>query len=64
VLTTEGQDIKLAPSRFEMGRNFANKLWNAARFLLMQDRPKKFTVNTPAENVEDGQGEGQALQIE
>lgn len=48
VLTTEGQDIKLAPSRFEMGRNFANKLWNAARFLLMQKRPDRFTVIEPA----------------
>ena len=35
-LNTEGQDIKLAPTRFEMGRNFANKLWNAGRFLVMQ----------------------------
>lgn len=35
-LNTEGQDIKLAPTRFEMGRNFANKLWNAGRFLQMQ----------------------------
>ncbi|MHC4884442.1 MAG: valine--tRNA ligase [Planctomycetota bacterium] len=34
-LTTEGQDIKLAPTRFEMGRNFINKLWNASRFCLM-----------------------------
>jgi valyl-tRNA synthetase len=33
VLTTEGQDIHLAPSKFEMGRNFSNKLWNAYRFL-------------------------------
>lgn len=33
-LTTEGQDIKLDPVRFEMGRNFMNKLWNAARFTL------------------------------
>ena len=33
-LATEGQDIKLAPSRFEGGRNFANKLWNAYRFLM------------------------------
>jgi valyl-tRNA synthetase len=48
VLTTEGQDIKLAPSRFEMGRNFANKLWNAARFLLMQERPDRFSINEPA----------------
>ena len=34
-LTTEGQDIKLAESRFEGGRNFVNKLWNAARFTAM-----------------------------
>jgi len=33
VLTTEGQDINLDPTRFEMGRNFANKIWNAFRFL-------------------------------
>ncbi len=49
VLTTEGQDIKLAPSRFEMGRNFANKIWNAARFLLMQERPDRFTTCEPPE---------------
>ncbi|MBF0431019.1 MAG: valine--tRNA ligase [Fibrobacteria bacterium] len=33
-LTSEGQDIKLSPTKFEMGRNFANKLWNAVRFVL------------------------------
>ncbi len=35
MLSTEGQDLRLSESRFEMGRNFANKLWNAARFVLM-----------------------------
>jgi valyl-tRNA synthetase len=35
VLTTEGQDVKLSPTKFEMGRNFANKVWNASRFVLM-----------------------------
>ena len=35
MLTTEGQDLKLAESRFEGGRNFVNKLWNASRFVLM-----------------------------
>lgn len=35
MLTTEGQDLKLAKTRFEMGRNFTNKIWNAARFVLL-----------------------------
>ncbi len=34
-LSTGGQDIKHDPRRFEQGRNFANKLWNAARFALL-----------------------------
>jgi valyl-tRNA synthetase len=32
--TAPGNDIKLAPSRLEAGRNFANKLWNATRFVV------------------------------
>ncbi len=31
-MTTEGQDLKLDETRFEMGRNFMNKVFNAARF--------------------------------
>ena len=31
----EGDDLKLSPTSFEQGRNFANKLWNAARFVQM-----------------------------
>ena len=33
--TYGGQDIKISDERFEYGRNFANKLWNASRFVLM-----------------------------
>jgi valyl-tRNA synthetase len=33
-LTVEGQDVKLNTEKFEMGRNFANKIWNASRFSL------------------------------
>ena len=32
--TSPGNDIRLSPSRLEAGRNFANKLWNATRFVI------------------------------
>lgn len=40
-MTTEGQDLKLSPARFEGGRNFVNKVFNAGRFLLLNlgERP-------------------------
>lgn len=34
-ITACGQDVYLSPAKFEIGRNFANKIWNASRFLLM-----------------------------
>ncbi len=33
--STGGQDVRWDSRRVEMGRNFNNKLWNAARFVLM-----------------------------
>ena len=37
--TTQGQDVFLSKERFEQGRNFANKIWNASRFILMNLEP-------------------------
>ena len=48
--STGGQDIRWDERRVEMGRNFNNKLWNAARFAAMNfgaDVPELGTV-TPA----------------
>ena len=36
-MAAQGRDIKLAPSRVEGYRNFATKLWNAARFAEMNE---------------------------
>ena len=33
--TYGGQDIKISDERFEYGRNFANKIWNASRFVMI-----------------------------
>jgi valyl-tRNA synthetase len=32
--TSPGQDIALSPAKMDGGRNFSNKLWNAARFVI------------------------------
>jgi valyl-tRNA synthetase len=34
MITAQGADVFLAKDTFDIGRNFGNKLWNAARFLL------------------------------
>ena len=34
-ITAQGQDVFLSKERFEQGRNFANKIWNASRFILL-----------------------------
>jgi len=37
--TSPGNDTKLTQSKLEGGRNFANKLWNAARFVVRSIEP-------------------------
>ncbi len=48
-LTTEGQDVRLAENRFETGRNFMNKVWNAGRFASAYPDPGPL----PPERAED-----------
>jgi len=38
-ITAQGQDVYLSKERFEQGRNFANKIWNASRFIMMNLDP-------------------------
>ncbi|MDP6686195.1 MAG: class I tRNA ligase family protein, partial [Candidatus Omnitrophota bacterium] len=38
-ITSTGQDVYLSKEKFHIGRNFANKIWNASRFVLMNVDP-------------------------
>ncbi len=54
--TAPGNDIKLAPARLEAARNFANKLWNAARFVikaLPEGRELDLEIQSDNQPVED-----------
>jgi valyl-tRNA synthetase len=44
-ITSQGQDVYLSKERFEQGRNFANKIWNASRFILMNLDPAQIRVD-------------------
>ncbi|MBP7215845.1 MAG: valine--tRNA ligase [Candidatus Omnitrophica bacterium] len=44
-ITAQGQDVFLSKERFEQGRNFANKIWNAARFISMNLNPQQVRVD-------------------
>jgi len=35
LLAIQGRDIKLSEKRFESVKHFANKIWNASRYILM-----------------------------
>ena len=49
MLTATGQDVYVSDEKFEIGRNFGTKIWNAARFMQMQteDAPRP-TSHAPA----------------
>jgi len=39
LIINSGQDIYVSKDKFEIGRNFANKVWNASRLVLMNTAP-------------------------
>ncbi|MBI1381434.1 MAG: valine--tRNA ligase [Planctomycetaceae bacterium] len=57
MLTREGQDVRLSENRFEEGRRFTNKIWNAARFVLQRmgpaDGQRKFALDGLELELED-----------
>ncbi len=59
MLTSEGQDINLAESNFEMGRNFSNKLWNSFRFLTLN-----YTENELPELIQNNDFLNKAEELE
>jgi valyl-tRNA synthetase len=52
-LAPQGTDILFAREKCEIGRNFANKLWNAARFLLMKQEQAGDTNEPYTEDLFD-----------
>ena len=47
-ITATGQDVYVNNEKFEMGRNFGTKIWNAARFMQMHREKLSKTLDTAA----------------
>ncbi|HAL93020.1 MAG TPA: hypothetical protein DCM68_08370 [Verrucomicrobia bacterium] len=46
-LTATGQDVYISKEKFELGRNFGTKIWNASRFLQMHTGERAVDVRDP-----------------
>jgi len=46
IVSSRGNDIYISDKKFEIGRNFATKIWNASRFLLSNLENSKLTVDS------------------
>jgi valyl-tRNA synthetase len=47
---TPGNDLKLSTNRIEANRNFANKIWNAARFVVMKLQDGELAIDASDPN--------------
>ena len=52
-VATGGQDIRWDERRVEMGRNYANKLWNAARFAMLNLQGEDVAAEPTPERLAD-----------
>ena len=54
--STAGNDMSLGQDKLESGRNFVNKVWNAARFILQSlesERPEAQALEVRPQRIED-----------
>ena len=64
--TTMGNDIKYMPEKLEQASNFANKIWNAAKFITMNmvDKEEIFKFNEENYNAKTNTYKTEALKLE
>ena len=60
-MASEGQDLYLSENKFLIGRNFANKLWNASRLIIEPPPPGSGFVRARAERLEGASGQKEPL---
>ncbi len=53
MILNSGQDIFISKEKFEIGRNFANKLWNASRFVQMNIKDGIKATDLSSFNLDD-----------
>ena len=56
LIAGQGQDVKLSEEKITEARNFANKIWNVSRFVMMNTSPSPKPC-LPAGRPMEGQGE-------
>ena len=52
--TTMGNDIRYMPEKLDQASNFANKIWNAAKFIIMNTPNNVESVRENIQNIENG----------
>ena len=64
--TTMGNDIKYMPEKLEQASNFANKIWNAAKFIInnISSKEEIFEFSNSIKDEQTGKYKTEALRLE